>query len=59
MLPHLVMAVFVGVVDGKEMVDEAVLDVALVAAGKRAPLRGARPVCRLCKKAGHTILRCW
>jgi hypothetical protein len=34
------MAVFVGVVDGKETVDEVVLDVALVAAGKQAPLRG-------------------
>jgi hypothetical protein len=40
MLPHVVMAVFVGVVGDKETVDEAVLDVALVATGKRAPLRG-------------------
>jgi hypothetical protein len=40
MLPHVVVAVFVGVVDGKETVDEAVLDVALVATGNHAPLRG-------------------
>jgi hypothetical protein len=33
MLPHVAMVVFMGVVNGKETVDEVVLDVALVAAG--------------------------